>query len=463
MKNYEGGYIMYEQYQELWMKTLEQLSTDFDKTEFEEIFKPVNKVYKFHKNLIYVVAPSQFHKSRIESFHIKHVVRVLNEIARNYLNTLDNLDVKIITEDFITNDSHVPINGIDPNINNLYRHNLKAIYTFENFVVGPSNRFANLVSLQVANQPGKVANPLYIFGGVGLGKTHLMQAIGNFILDNDPNKKILYVKTEVFIEDYIKKIKNKTDQEFNQKYNDIDVLLIDDIQFLSKKEQSQLEFFKIFERMHNINKQIVVTSDRPTFELKDMMDRLTSRFEWGAQVDIKEPDINTRIDILKKKLASEKIGYEDVNVEILEYIARNFTSNIRILEGALKRVLFYATMMNKEITLDLTKEALKDVIPEIKSMNHTKIIEIQKTVCDYYNISLVNLLSKSRKACFVLPRQIAMYLIREIKNESYPKIGSEFGGRDHTTVMHSIQKIQNLRIINNQVDEDIKKLFERLT
>lgn len=453
---------MFEQYQDLWLKTLQRLADDFEKSEFEEIFKPVNKVYKFHKNLIYVVAPSQFHKSRIESFHIKHVVRVLNEVANEILSDSEVLDVKIITEDYIKNDTTVPINGIDPNMDNLYRHNLKAIYTFENYVVGPNNRFANLVSLQVANQPGKVANPLYIFGGVGLGKTHLMQAIGNFILDNDPNKKILYVKTEVFIEDYVKKIKNKTDLEFNQKYNDIDVLLIDDIQFLSKKEQSQLEFFKIFEKMHNENKQIVVTSDRPTYELKDIMDRLTSRFEWGAVVDIKEPDMNTRVNILKKKLASEKIGYEEIPVEILEYIAMNFTSNIRILEGALKRVLFYATMMNKEITLELTKEALKDVIPEIKSMKNTEIIEIQKAVCEYYNISLNNLLSKSRKAEYVLPRQIAMYLVREIKNESYPKIGQEFGNRDHSTVMHSIQKIENLRIIDNQVDEVIKTLMDRL-
>ena len=214
--------------------------------------------------------------------------------------------------------------------------------------------------------------------------------------------------------------------------------------------------------MHNENKQIVVTSDCPTYELKDIMDRLTSRFEWGAVVDIKEPDMNTRVNILKKKLASEKIGYEDVPIEILEYIAANFTSNIRILEGALKRVLFYATMMNKEITLDLTKEALKDVIPEIKSMKNTEIIEIQKAVCEYYNISLNNLLSKSRKAEYVLPRQIAMYLVREIKNESYPKIGQEFGNRDHSTVMHSIQKIENLRIIDNQVDEVIKTLMNRL-
>src|SRR5690554_1780927 len=453
---------MFEQYQKLWQKTLQKLSNDFERSEFEEIFKPVNKVYKFHKNLLYIIAPSQFHKSRIESFHIKHVVRVLNEVAKEKLDISDNLDIKIVTDNYIANDATVPISGVDPNINNLYRHNLKAIYTFENYVVGQNNRFANLVSLQVANQPGKVANPLYIFGGVGLGKTHLMQAIGNFILDNDPNKKILYVKTEIFIEDYVKKIKNRTDYEFNQKYNDIDVLLIDDIQFLSKKEQSQLEFFKLFEKMHNNNKQIVVTRDRPTFELKDMMDRLTSRFEWGAQVDIKEPDINTRIDILKKKLASEKIGYEEIPLEILEYIAMNFTSNVRILEGALKRVLFYATMMNKEISLELTKDALKDVIPEIRNMKNTEIIEIQKVVCEYYNISLNNMLSKSRKACYVLPRQIAMYLVREIKNESYPKIGQEFGGKDHTTIMHSVQKIQNLRIINNQIDHVIKTLMDRL-
>ena len=449
---------MYEQYQDLWHKTLQRLSLDFEKSEFEEIFQPINKVYKFQKNLLYVVAPTQFHKSRIESFHIKHVVKALNETAKDVFNINDNLDVKIITDDYIANEATTALNEVDPNIDNLYRHNLKAIYTFENYVVGPNNRFANLVSLQVANQPGKVANPLYIFGGVGLGKTHLMQAIGNYILDNDPDKKILYVKTEIFIEDYVRKVKNKSDYEFNQKYNDIDILLIDDIQFLSKKEQSQLEFFKIFERMHNENKQIIVTSDKPAFELKDIMDRLTSRFEWGTQVDIKEPDINTRIDILRKKLASEKIGYEEIPEDILKYIALNFTSNIRILEGALKRVLFYATMLNKEITLDLTKEALKDVIPEIKSMKNTEVIEIQKAVCEYYNISLTNLLSKSRKACFVLPRQIAMYLVREIKNISFPKIGDEFGGKDHTTVMHSIQKIEKLRIINNQIDEVIKTL-----
>jgi chromosomal replication initiator protein len=447
---------MYEQYQTLWDQTLKQLAMEFDKNEFEEIFKPVNKVYKFHKNLIYVVAPSQFHKSRIENFHIKHVVRILNGL------TDENLDIKIITEDFIANDQNVPISGIDPNIHNLYRHNLKATYTFENYVVGPNNRFANLVALQVANQPGRVANPLYIFGGVGLGKTHLMQAIGNYILDNDPNQKILYVKTEIFIEDYVKKIRDKNDNEYNLKYNDIDVLLIDDIQFLSKKEQSQLEFFKIFERMHNENKQIVLTSDRPTFELQDMMDRLTSRFEWGTQVDIKEPDINTRIDILKKKIASEKIGYEEIPTDILEYIAFNFTSNVRILEGALKRVLFYSTMMNKEITVDLAKEALKDVLPEIKSLANTTTKNIQKTVCEYYNITMELLLSKSRKAQYVLPRQIAMYLTRELLGSSFPKIGSEFGGKDHTTVMHSIQKIENLRIINNQIDDDIKQLIKRL-
>lgn len=449
--------MMYEQYQELWNKTLNLLAKDFDKEVFEEIFKPVNRVYKVSKNLIYVVAPSQFHKSRIENLYIKHVVRVLNQLSD------ENLDIKIITEDYIANDQTIPINSVDPNMDNMYRHNLKATYTFENYVVGPNNRFANLVALQVANQPGKVANPLYIFGGVGLGKTHLMQAIGNFILDNDPTKKILYVKTEVFIEDYIKMVRDKdSEAEYQKKYTNIDVLLIDDIQFLSKKEQSQLEFFKIFERMHNENKQIVVTSDRPTYELKDIMDRLTSRFEWGTQVDIKEPDVQTRIDILKKKLASEKIGYEEVPEEVLSYIANNFTSNVRILEGALKRVLFYATMMNKEITLDLTKEALKDVIPEIKNLSNTSSKHIQKTVAEYYKISLDALLSTSRKANHVLPRQIAMYLTREILNASYPKIGSDFGGKDHTTVMHSIQKIEKLRIIDNRIDNDIKVLLERL-
>lgn len=448
---------MFEHYQELWNKTLQLLSKDFSKDEFEEIFKPVNKVYKVSKNLLYVVAPSQFHKSRIENLYIRHVVRVLNTL------TDEQLDVKIVTEEFISEDQTIPVTGVDPNMPNLYRHNLKATYSFENYVVGANNRFANLVALQVANQPGKVANPLYIFGGVGLGKTHLMQAIGNFILDNDPHKKVLYVKTEVFIEDYIKMLRDKESaKEYEQKYQDIDVLLIDDIQFLSKKEQSQLEFFKIFERMHNENKQIVLTSDRPTFELKDIMDRLTSRFEWGTQVDIKEPDIDTRINILRKKLASEKIEHEEVSDEVLEYIAMNFTGNVRILEGALKRVLFYATMMNKDITLDLTKEALKEVIPKIKSLTDTDARQIQKVVAGYYNISIESMLSKSRKAIYVLPRQIAMYLTREILKYSYPKIGDEFGGKDHTTIMYAVQKIEKLRIIDNQVEHDIQNLLKKL-
>ncbi|HEY8436190.1 MAG TPA: chromosomal replication initiator protein DnaA [Haloplasmataceae bacterium] len=448
---------MFEYYQDLWNRTLELLAKDFSKEEFEEIFKPVNRVYKVSKNLLYVVAPSQFHKSRIENLYIRHVVRVLNSL------TDEQLDVKVITEEFIANDKSLPVTDVDPNIPNLYRHNLKATYSFENYVVGPNNRFANLVALQVANQPGKVANPLYIFGGVGLGKTHLMQAIGNFILDNDPNMKVLYVKTEVFIEDYIRMLRDKEfAKEYEQKYNDIDVLLIDDIQFLSKKEQSQLEFFKIFERMHNENKQIVLTSDRPTFELKDIMDRLTSRFEWGTQVDIKEPDIETRINILRKKLASEKIEHEEVSDDVLEYIAMNFTGNVRILEGALKRVLFYATMMNKEITLELTKEALKEVIPKIKSLTDKDSREIQKAVAEYYNISIESLLSKSRKADYVLPRQIAMYLTRELLKYSFPRIGDEFGGRDHTTVMYAVQKVEKLRIIDNQVEHDIKALLDKL-
>lgn len=448
---------MFEYYQDLWNRTLELLAKDFSKEEFEEIFKPVNRVYKVNKNLLYVVAPSQFHKSRIENLYIRHVVRVLNSL------TDEQLDVKVITEEFIANDKSLPVTDVDPNIPNLYRHNLKATYSFENYVVGPNNRFANLVALQVANQPGKVANPLYIFGGVGLGKTHLMQAIGNFILDNDPNMKVLYVKTEVFIEDYIRMLRDKEfAKEYEQKYNDIDVLLIDDIQFLSKKEQSQLEFFKIFERMHNENKQIVLTSDRPTFELKDIMDRLTSRFEWGTQVDIKEPDIETRINILRKKLASEKIEHEEVSDDVLEYIAMNFTGNVRILEGALKRVLFYATMMNKEITLELTKEALKEVIPKIKSLTDKDSREIQKAVAEYYNISIESLLSKSRKADYVLPRQIAMYLTRELLKYSFPRIGDEFGGRDHTTVMYAVQKVEKLRIIDNQVEHDIKALLDKL-
>ncbi|ERJ12538.1 chromosomal replication initiator protein DnaA [Haloplasma contractile] len=447
---------MYEKYQTLWNETLKEIKIEYEPEIYEEIFKPVDRVYKFYKNIIYVVAPTEFHKSRIEQFYIRKVVSLLQIVAN------ESYDVKIITEDYINKDKKVDITSVDPNISNLYRHNLKATYTFDNYVVGANNRFAYMLGLQVADRPGTIINPLYIFGGVGLGKTHLMQAIGNYILDNDQNIKVLYVKTEVFIEDYINKIKTKKDAEFNKKYNNIDVLLIDDIQFLAKKEQSQLEFFKIFERMHNENKQIIITSDRPAYELKDMMDRLTSRFEWGTQADIKAPDVHTRIDILKKKIASERIDHDEIPSEILEYIASNFSTNIRILEGALKRVLFYATMMNNEITLELTKEALKDILPKVQSLGSVSITNIQREVCEYYNIPFEQLISKSRKAKFVLPRQIAMYISRELTGSSFPQIGKEFGGKDHTTVMHSIQKINKLKIIDDNLSNDLETLIDKL-
>lgn len=448
---------MIKKYQLIWNEVLKDLRNYYDEEMYEDIFKPCNTVYKFDKNTFYIKSFSPFHKSRIEQFYINQVLNSIAKVSGN------SYDVKFVTEEYIKNDRKIPITEVDPQLPRMYRGNLKATYSFDNYVVGPSNRLAYMLALQISERPGVVANPLYIFGGVGLGKTHLMQAIGNYVLDNDPNTRVLYIKTEQFIEDYVQTvIRNKNEQDFIMRYRDNDVLLIDDIQFLSGKEQSQLEFFKIFEELHNKNRQIVITSDRPAPELKDIMDRLTSRFEWGMQVDIKIPDFNTRIDILKKKITAEKMDYEMIPIEIIEYIATKFNSNIRKLEGALKRVLFYATMHNEEYSLDLTKEALESILPANNGEYNFEISNIQKMVAEYFHIPVDMLSSKSRKKEFVYPRQVAMYIIRELTTYSFPKIGKEFGNRDHTTVMHSIEKIEMQMKINNNIKSDVEKLMSKL-
>lgn len=448
---------MSNHYNDLWNNVLEVLRAQYDDELYNDTFLPCNQLYKFDKNTFYVRVPTEFHKARIEQFYIKRIIENIQKVTGH------NYDVKFVTDEYIKNDETIPISEPDPQFLKLYRGNLKATYSFDNYVVGPSNRLAYMLSLQIAERPGLVANPLYIFGGVGLGKTHLMQAIGNFALDNNPQTRVLYVKTEKFIEDFVQiVVREKKDLEFKTKYRDIDILLIDDIQFLAGKERSQLEFFKIFEELHNMNKQIVITSDRPALELKDMMDRLTSRFEWGMQADIKYPDFNTRLDILKKKMASERMDFESIPPEIVEYIATKFSTNIRKLEGALKRVLFYATMNNEEYSIELAKEALASILPENNVENNFEISNIQRVVAEYYRVPVEMLSSKSRKKEFVYPRQIAMYLTRTLTNHSFPKIGKDFGNRDHTTVMHAIDKINKHLEFDVNLKKDIDKLIKKL-
>ena len=328
-------------------------------------------------------------------------------------------------------------------------------YTFDSFVIGNSNRFAHAASLAVAEAPAKAYNPLFIYGGVGLGKTHLMHAIGHYILDSNPNARVEYVSSEKFTNELINAIKDDKNEEFRNKYRNVDVLLIDDIQFIAGKERTQEEFFHTFNALHDANKQIILSSDRPPKEIPTLEDRLRSRFEWGLIADIQVPDFETRMAILKKKADVEKLNVAN---EVMVYIATKIKSNIRELEGALIRIVAYSSLTNKEITVDLASEALKDIISKKLGKNITISI-IQDIVASYFNLRIEDLKSQRRTRNIAYPRQIAMYLSRKLTDMSLPKIGEEFGGRDHTTVIHAYEKISE----NLNTDESLQHTIEDIT
>ena len=341
--------------------------------------------------------------------------------------------------------------------------NLKSNYNFENFIVGNSNRFAHAAALSVAENPGKIYNPLFLFGNSGLGKTHLMHAIGNYIVETT-NKKVLYVTSEQFREEFVKA--NRKDDNgtnfnyvdfFKDKYRNIDVLLIDDIQFLGGAPQSQQEFFHTFNNLYNDSKQIIISSDRSPDDLKLLEERLRTRFCWGLTVNIFPPEFELRTEILKKKIVAGNFE-QDIPDDVIEYIASNIGPDVRQLEGSITRLIAYSTIMGGEkINLDLAIDALKDFISKgIGEKND--IHRIQKIVSEYFQISVDDIRSKKRSSNISFPRQIAMYLCRTMTSESFPKIGTEFGGKDHSTVMHSVEKIEN----EIKVNKDLANIIEKL-
>lgn len=327
-------------------------------------------------------------------------------------------------------------------------------YTFDSFVVGPSNRFAHAASSAVCDSPAKAYNPLFIYGGVGLGKTHLMHAIGHKILQKAPKAKILYISSEDFTNQLISSIQNRTTMKFREKYRNVDILLIDDIHFIAGKESTQEEFFHTFNTLYDAHKQIVVSSDRPPKEIQSLEERLVSRFEWGLVTDIQPPDFETRMAILKKKSERDSIILPD---DVYYFLAQKVKSNIRELEGALIRVVAYAKLIGKEITVDMVKDVLKDMIRE--GEKKITIDLIQKKVCEYFDIKLSDMKVKKRSRGIAYPRQIAMYLARQLTDYSLPEIGEYFGGRDHTTVMHAYSKIQN----DLKIKKGLGDLIERVT
>ncbi|WP_346355095.1 chromosomal replication initiator protein DnaA [Azotosporobacter soli] len=331
-------------------------------------------------------------------------------------------------------------------------------YVFETFVIGNSNRLAHAASLAVAEAPAQAYNPFFVYGGVGLGKTHLMHAIGHRILQNHPDLKLMYISSEKFTNELINSIRDGNPESFRQKYRNIDVLLVDDIQFLSKKEHTQEEFFHTFNTLHEANKQIIISSDRPPREIQTLEDRLRSRFEWGLITDIQPPDLETRIAILRKKAMLENLN---VSNDVMVYIASRIDNNIRELEGALIRVMAYASLTGQDISIDLATEALKDIFPHGKPKQIT-IELIQEVIGTYFKVRQEELLAKKRTRNVAYPRQIAMYLARELTETSLPRIGEMFGGRDHTTVIHAHDKIARERIADPKLGTTIKDLIAKI-
>lgn len=434
-------------YQNLWNQTRDKLSSYFAEETFNEIFSDVKKVLQTENGIIYVLTPSTYIKTKINNIYSRKIAEIVSNL------TDERVKFKFVCEDEIQ--PKQPIKKIKLN-----KNNLKNNYTFESLVVGESNRLSYLTSIKVADQPGVFVNPLYIFGGVGLGKTHLMHAIGNQIFENDLNTNILYIQATDFISDYSKAVVSQNMAAFEEKYENLDVLLVDDIQMLAQANKSQQEFFKLFNDLIGRQKQIVITSDCPAKKLTGIMDRLTSRFQMGVSVDIQQPDLEQRINILKRKLAEN--SNKPLDEKILTYIAENFVDNVRELEGGLNRVLWYSEVYNKVPTLDLAKEALEVLIKAQKASGKDNYEAALSVISNTYSISTADLLGKSRNAKYVLPRHIAMYILKTTYGFTYSKIGSILNGRDHTTVMNGCTKIEEELKTNKELEMAINTILKKL-
>lgn len=430
----------------IWVPVLENLKTKLSPPSYETWFNQT-KIKSLNNQQIIIEAPSSFHASWLNKNYLDMIQEAIKETIG------ETLDIKIIsTED--AEDIELPPPAPTKNEVETLPNQLNVDNTFDTFVIGSGNRFSHAASLAVAEAPAKAYNPLFIYGGVGLGKTHLMHAIGHYVMEHKKNAKVVYTSSEKFTNEFINSIKDNKTEEFRTKYRNVDVLLIDDIQFLAGKESTQEEFFHTFNELHQNHKQIVISSDRAPKEIPTLEDRLRSRFEWGLITDVTPPDLETRIAILRKKSEEENL---DIPNDAMLYIARQIPSNIRELEGALTRVSAYAKLVNRELTSDLVAEALKDIISSSKP-HKISIQDIQNVVGEHYDVRLEDFSAKKRTKSIAFPRQIAMYLSRELTDHSLPKIGEEFGGRDHTTVIHAHEKIKN----QMQVDEKLKKEIESI-
>ena len=442
------------EYNNIWKAFLEKVKLKVKPVLFQTWFQDT-KLIKLTDDYAVVEVPLDVHK--------KHLKENYNDLIKE---TFIEVSGSIFNFEYVTEEENrEPVINTENN-EAIFESGLDTKYTFENFISGESNKFAKAIGVAVAEKPGSMYNPLFIYGNSGLGKTHLMHAIGNYITSTS-NKKVLYVTSEKFVDDFLniyRKGENsnfKAVENFKNKYRNIDVLMIDDIQYLEIASKTQQEFFNTFNELHTNNKQIIISSDRSPDDLKKLEERLRTRFNWGLTIDILPPDFNLRMAILDKKVEAQGISNMVPN-EVKEYIASNCTTDIRKLEGALTRVFAYATIMNgSEITIELAIEALKDYIGKAV-LTKNKIEQVIALVANNYNITPEDIISKKRLKKIAVPRQIAMYICRYHLKESLPKIGSAFGGKDHTTVMHSVNKIKDELKKDKNLEIEISKIINQI-
>lgn len=445
----------------LWNSILSHISRSIDAHRFETWFRPLTVIENDDSTTLHIAAPNQFIADFLDLHYKKTILSTANQFSSEIHNIIFSVEGSSapVPDEKQETEMSLPEKKLVQQKAPLHTYpQLNKRFTLDTFVVGPSNQFARSAALAVAESPGKTRfNPLLIYGGVGLGKTHLLQSIGNYLMAQSPDNVITYISSEEFYLNFIDAIKNNSTQKFTTRFRSSDVLLMDDVQFFAGKESTQEEFFYIFNTLYQNGKQIVLTSDLPPSSLKGLQDRLVSRFQWGLAVDIQPPDLETRVAILKKKAEEDNLS---LPLEILYYIAENVSSNIRELEGVVIRLLAFASITRSNITLDLVKNVLKENIKTEKTK--ISIDDIIEKVAEYYKVPVNNIREKNRRKEVAFCRQVAMYVSKTVTNSSLKTIGLNFGGRDHSTVIHSIQQIENLIKRDSTVARDIDYIISSL-
>lgn len=444
---------------EKWDEILNIVKTehDFSEVSFNTWLKPL-KVYEVNGNVVTIIVPSE----QVGLSYITKKYKLPLQVTISEVAGMDNCDVRfILPEDVPAKKTVSSGNSHTAQDIRCEEAHLNPKYTFDTFIVGSNNKFAQAAALAVAESPGEAYNPLFIYGGAGLGKTHLMHSIAHFIIEHNEKSKVLYVTSEEFTNELIETIRNGNNSamtKFREKYRNIDVLLVDDIQFIIGKESTQEEFFHTFNSLHSAKKQIIISSDKPPKDMEILEERFRSRFEWGLIADITLPDYETRMAILHKK--EEMDGY-NINEEVIKYIANNIKSNIRELEGAFNKVMASAKLEQKDVTLELAEQALKDIISpdEKRVITPEYIISI---VAEHYNVTTADLCGNKRSSKIVIPRQVAMYLCRELTSTPLKSIGKSLGNRDHTTIMHGIEKMEKEIITDSNLNNTIDILKKKI-